>query len=47
LILSVSGTPAAAFVDTPKLELMSLRTTPLSLRMLLVLPGALFEPSAG
>ena len=41
-MVMVSGTPAALVVEEPKLDVMSLRTTPLSVSTL-----APFEPSPG
>jgi hypothetical protein len=44
VMVSVSGSPGAVVVELPKLLRMSLRTIPLEVRMLLVLPLAELEP---
>ena len=47
VMVSTSGTPGAVVVEDPKLLRMSLRTTPLSDRMLETVPSTEFEPSDG
>jgi hypothetical protein len=46
-IVSSRGTPCAVVVELPKLLRMSLLTIPLDVRMLLVEPLEVFDPSAG
>jgi len=47
VMVSVRGSPGAVVVEVPKLLRISLRTMPLAVSMLLVLPLAVFEPSEG
>jgi len=47
VIVRVSGNPGAVVVELPKLLRISLRTIPLEVRMLLVLPLAELDPSEG
>src|SRR5882757_7151852 len=46
-MVSASGTPAASVVEEPKLERISLRTMPLTVRMSLTTPFTEFVPSDG
>lgn len=47
VMVSCTGSPGAVVVELPKLLRMSLRTTPLAVRMLLTEPFTEFEPSEG
>jgi hypothetical protein len=45
--VNVKGTPGAVVVELPKLLRISLRTTPLCVRMFETIPFTVFEPSEG
>jgi hypothetical protein len=46
-MVRVSGTPGAVVVDEPKLDRMSLRTTPEAVRTFETVPLIELEPSEG